>query len=96
VSQSVTQINTLVAQIAPVNAQVTRRKLLDKMPGRLWINASNLSINSRAWWTFPQSMRKRRLTLTTSSGARWWLAAEFQLTTQPILPVDCSMFFRRA
>jgi flagellar hook-associated protein 1 FlgK len=85
VSQSVTQINTLVAQIAPVNAQVTaaqatgqnaapfvdqRQQLINQLSSLVDVSTIDAGNGS--------------LTLTTSSGAPLVVGGQsFQLTTQP-------------
>ncbi len=85
VSQSVTQINTLVAQIAPVNAQVTAAQATGQNAGP-FVDQRQQLINQLSSLVDVSAIDAGNgsLTLTTSSGAPLVVGGQsFQLTTQP-------------
>jgi flagellar hook-associated protein 1 FlgK len=85
VSQSVTQINTLVAQISPVNAQVTAAQATGQNAGP-FVDQRQQLINQLSSLVDVSAIDAGNgsLTLTTSSGAPLVVGGQsFQLTTQP-------------
>jgi flagellar hook-associated protein 1 FlgK len=85
VSQSVAQINTLVAQIAPVNAQVAAAQATGQNAGP-FVDQRQQLINQLSSLVDVSTIDAGNgsLTLTTSSGAPLVVGGQsFQLTTQP-------------